>query len=114
MLNLKQAIEEEDGYYLEQLEAGNIWRIPDAAQHEDVCRGFERRMRNYAARAITLRNRVLTNDQAVLTEEQRKSMDKAAEIAAMRRILLRRERSVIACVKEHKPKLLVAAPDDSE
>lgn len=111
IMALRDAIEDEDGYYLRQMESGTLFKIPDAEMHGEICKGFERRLRSFAARAVILRNRTLANPKAVLSDVARKRIEKEAEIAAMRRILLHREKSVIKCVREHKPKLLT---DQSE
>lgn len=106
MLELKMSLELEDGYYLEQTHNGAFWRIPTALEHEDICRMFERKMRSYAGRSVTLRNRVLNNDKAELNSHDRARMEKSAEIAAMRRLMLRKERKAIELIKSNAPKLL--------
>jgi len=107
IMSLRQAIEEEDGYYLQQHDDGNAYRIPDADEHGEVAKGMERKMRRYAARCVILRNRTLANPQAVLSDHARATMEREAEIAAVRRIMLRRERQIVSHIKETKPTLLL-------
>lgn len=106
MLALKQALEDEDGYYLRQSENGETWEIPPAAEHEDVSQLFERKMRRYAARAITLRNSTLMNQKADLTPAERGRMESNLERASVRLLLLSRQKSIERIVKQNKPKLL--------
>jgi hypothetical protein len=114
LMELRARVEDEDGYYLrvqtvqddETSIRHETVQIPNAADHEDVCSGFESRMRSYASRAIELRRKTLGNDKADLTEAQKGHMEKAAEIAATRMVLLRREKSVCSYIRKHAPKLL--------
>ena len=106
MLALKQAIEEEDGYYLQQIENGAAWSIPAAAEHEDVARGFEQKMRRYAVRSIGIRAATLENPAAELTDGERRKMEANLEKASVRLLLISRQKQVQKVVLGKSPKLL--------
>lgn len=118
LMQIRQLVEYEDGYYIQTQtirddESGTkqeIAQIPCAADHEVVARGFESRMRTFAARAVDLRVKTLGNRSAIdsMTQEERQRMEKSSEIAATRAVLLRREKSITAFVKKHQPKLLAS------
>jgi hypothetical protein len=65
-------------------------------------------MRSYASRAVHLRLKTLANPQALgaMSQDEKQRMEKAVEIASVRTVLLRRERSVTAFIKKNSPKLL--------
>jgi len=106
MLQLKCAMEEEDGYYLRSEENGALWSIPAAADHEDVARSFESKMKRYAVRSVALRNSTLTNPDAVLSDAERTRMEAALERASIRMVLMARQKQICRLVFEKKPKLL--------
>jgi hypothetical protein len=116
LLNIRQQVESENGYYLQSQtvrddETGTkreIVQIPCAADHENIAHGFETRMRSYSTRAVDLRVKTLANPEAIasMTAEQKAHMEKAMEIAAVRTVLIRRERSIVKWIKFNSPKLL--------
>lgn len=114
MLELRGAMEEDDGYYFGALtiteeETGickEVWVIPNAEEHENVCQRFERKLQRYSMRAVRLRNATLANPAAEMSDAARQKMDKNAEIAAMRSLLLKREQKVLKFIKQHDAKLL--------
>lgn len=106
MLELKQEIEEEDGFYFRQIKNGQAFEIPPAAEHEIVAKTFERKLRRYAVRSISIRSATLSNPQAQLTECERKRMDHNLEQASIRLLLLSRQKSIENVLKERKPQLL--------
>ena len=124
MMELRQELEAKDGYYLSSQtitdeESGlrkEVWQIPAAVGHEDVCKSFESKMRRYAARSFSLRSRTLSNPAASLSEDDRRRIEKSCEIASVRQVLLRRERKVVSFIKKNAPKLLEknSAPEPVE
>jgi hypothetical protein len=114
MLEMREAIEQEDGFYfglqtIIEPETGvrkEFYFIPSAAEHENVCANFERKMRRLAGRAVDLRNKTLSNPDAEMTEQQRQKMEKSCEVAAFRTLLLQRERKALGVIRKHAPKLL--------
>jgi hypothetical protein len=114
MLEMREAIEHEDGFYfglqtIIESETGlrkEFYNIPSAAEHENVCQNFERKMRRLAGRAVELRNKTLANPEADLTQQQRQKMEKSCEVAAFRTLLLRRERKALGVLRKHAPSLL--------
>ena len=122
MIDIRQAIESDHGYYLgsqtiTEDETGlrkEVWQIPNAAQHEDVAKSFEARMRRFAKRSLLIRDKTLNNDKANLSEEERANMDKAFGIAQTRLVLLRREKGVADFVRKNSPKLIETNSKDAE
>lgn len=110
MLGLRQELEEEDGYYLRSSENGKLYSIPSAADHEEVAVTFEQKLKRYARRSIALRNSTLTNEKAILTDEERRRMQHSLERASIRLALLSRQQSVENSLRQHAPKLLGDAP----
>lgn len=115
MLEIRAEVEYDDGYSLQIRTVhdadGNatcIAQIPSAIGHEDVAGSWEAKMRRYATRALQIRERTLGNETAQLTPEEKERIEKAAQIAATRIILLRREKSVAEYINKHAPKLLRA------
>lgn len=114
MLDLRQELEDEDGYYLQANtiieESSGIrketWSIPDAVGHGEQATHFESKMKRYASRAVRLLDKTLHNATAKLDESQRANLDKKQEIAATRLILLSREKSIADFVRANKPKML--------
>lgn len=106
MMALKQALEEEDGYYLESSESGKLWSIPAAAAHEDVAKSFEHKMRRYSVRSVAIRAATLTNASATLTDAERQKMEANLERASTRLVLLARQQSIVKKLKQQSPKLL--------
>lgn len=114
MLELRQGLETEDGYYLESHTIvedttgirKEVWAIPDAEGHGEVACNFETKMRRYASRSVRLRERTLQNPKAVLDASARAKMEKKQEIAATRLVLLAREKTICDYVRKSKPKLL--------
>lgn len=115
MLDLRQELETEDGYYLEsntvvEEETGirkETWSIPDAVGHGDVATNFESKMRRYASRSVRLLEKTLHNPTAKLSDADKCKMEKKQEIAATRLVLLAREKSIADWVKKSKPKMLI-------
>ncbi len=106
MMALKQAIEEEDGYYLRSSENGDLWNIPLAFGHEETARSFDQKLRRYAVRSINLRSATLMNPKAELTDSERRKMEHNLEKASVRLLLISRQQSVVNSLKDHSPKLL--------
>lgn len=113
MMRLREAIEENDGYYLEAAtirdkegETQKVFRIPSAGEHEEVARGMERRLKKLSRRANDIRVATLNNPEAVLSDAEKNRMESAQRIAATRLVLLAREKSVVNALQKHAPKLL--------
>jgi hypothetical protein len=106
MLALRHAIEEEDNYYLQECESGAFFRIPSASEHGDIARSFDASMRRFAVRSISLRAGTLSNPVAVLTDSERRRMEKELERAAVRLVLISRARGFEHLAQKHSPKLL--------
>lgn len=106
MLALKQNIEDDCGYYLQQIESGKFWVIPQAAEHEGVARGFEHRMRRYAVRSISIRSSTLDNPEAKLSNGERAKMESNLEKASVRLLIMSRQKSVEKVLLKREPKLL--------
>ena len=114
MLELRGELEHEDGYYLQSQtiqddETGlkkEVWQIPSAADHDTVARQFEGKMRRYAHRAFALREATLSNETAVLTDQERAKMDTSSRIAGTRLVLLRREKKITGFLEKNAPKML--------
>lgn len=114
MLEMREAMEQEDGLYFGmqtviEPDSGarkEFYVVPSAAEHENVCRVFERKMRRLAGRAMELRNRTLANPAAELSTQERQQMEKGAEIAAFRALFLKREGKAIGALRQHAPALL--------
>lgn len=106
MMQIKQAIEIEDGYYLGSFENKAIWKIPESPNHEDVTQGFESKLRRYAIRAINLRSATLCNPAADLTTEQRRRMESNLEKASFRLLLISRQASIVKELQKNSPRLL--------
>lgn len=94
MIALRRHLEEEDGYYLRSENDGASHRIPSAAQHEDVSTGFDRKVKRYAKRSVTLRASVLMNPAAQLNDAERRLMESNMERAAHRLLLLSRSQTI--------------------
>lgn len=109
MLSMRQALEEEDGYYLQSSENGAIWEIPQAVGHEEVARHFDQKLRRYAVRSINIRSATLINPKAELSDEERKKIERNLEKASVRLILISRQKSVVNALGKHAPKLLEKA-----
>lgn len=110
MMELKQAIEKEDGYYLQSSESGELWSIPQAPDHEWVCQRIERGIRRDAVRVINLRSATLLNPTAELEEGDRMRMEHNLEKAATRLVLMARQKSVVKALQAAAPKLLEKTP----
>jgi hypothetical protein len=114
MLELRAAVESDDGYYLQSQTVqdddtglkAEFYQIPAASEHQGVALTFEGKMRRYAARSFHIRAKTLNNPEANLLDADRRKMEKSAEIAANRIVLLRRERAVIGALKKNTPKLI--------
>jgi hypothetical protein len=114
LMDLRSYIEVEYGYYIQSQtiledETGirkEIFQVPSSAEHQDVYEKLKNRMYRFGHRAAHILHKTLANPKADLTAEQRTSMEKAAEIAAVRMILLRREKGCINYIKKKAPKLL--------
>lgn len=114
MMELRRELEVEDGYYLQSQTQqdddtgmrAEFYQIPAASEHQNVAQGFEAKMRRYASRSFQIRNKTLNNPTADLSASDRSKMEKSAEIAATRIVLLRREKSALAALTKFAPKLL--------
>ena len=114
MLEMRRQIESEDGYYLrcrtEQDDETKIkvetWQIPSAEEHEEVAKMFEAKLTSYAHRSVDIRVRTLNNESAQLSDEARRNMDAAAEHAAIRAVLLKRQKSITSVIRKYDAKLL--------
>lgn len=108
MINIRCAIEYDDGYSIKSKRAENglVFFIPSAPGHEEVASAFDQKMRRYLVRAINLRSATLINPQAELTEGERAKMTKNLERDGIRLVLIAREKSVMKCLEKHQPKLL--------
>ena len=102
MLSLKQALEDDDGYYLQQTNSGKSWAIPLAGEHEDVAKTFERKLRRYAIRSISIRSSVLSNPKAELSESDRQKMEGGLDRAQFRLLMLTRQRPIQSAVRGNK------------
>ena len=92
VLAMRQEVEENDGFYLHQ--SGSKFYIPTAAEHEDVARVFETKLKRYSRRAVNIRHATLTNETANLTDEERRKMENGHARAAIRLALLCRQRKL--------------------
>lgn len=109
MINLRSEIETNGGVYIESLENGAKFRVLNAPEHEDKAGSFDRRMRSYARRGITLRAATLSNPKALLTDSERSVMERNLEHASIRWALISRAVTIGEVVKKHAPKLLQKA-----
>lgn len=106
MMDLRQCLERDHGYYLRSEENGRLYTIPEAAAHEDVAKSFERRHRRFLRRSFDIRVSTLSNPLAKLEASERNEMNGNMERAAVRLILMDREKSVLDCIKQHAPQIL--------
>jgi hypothetical protein len=114
MMDLRAAMEAEDGYYLraQTIDLENEkkrveqWVIPAASEHEGVARMFEGKMNRYARRSVNIRALTLANKDANLSDADKSKMESALRIASTRLVLLRREQSIGKWVEKNAPKLL--------
>ena len=106
MMNLKQTVEKEDGYYLKQINSGSEYMIQTAAGHEEEAHRFDSKVRRYAVRSVNLRAATLMNPKAELTDGERAKMEKSLEIASTRLVLMSRQKRIAETIATHAPKLL--------
>lgn len=106
VMSIRQAIEEEDGYYVRQSENGAIYEIPSAIGQAEVCNGMDARMKRLAVRAVNLRTATLENPDAQLTAEERKKIEHKLELATWRMLLVSRTKTAVDVIKKHAPRIL--------
>jgi hypothetical protein len=107
MVDLRKAIEEEDGYKLKSSENGRVWSIPTGYGHEGVAHTFDNKVRSYMVRSINIRSATLQNPRAALTITERATMEKNLETASKKLVLVSRAVSISRVLEKHQPKLLV-------
>lgn len=119
-LNIAREVESENGYSLQQRTIRDakgadrlVIQIPSGSGHGEVAHTWECKMRSYAKRAHLIREKTLANPEADLTPEEKIHMEKEAEIAATRVILLHRERKISEYLKANAPKLLEKKKDQA-
>lgn len=112
MLELRQELEREDGYYFRSSENGRLYSIPPAAAHEDIARMFESKMSRYARRSVSLRYATLDNEKADLTDRDRAKLEQGAERASVRLALMSRVKSVERELRKHCPQLLAGKGEE--
>ena len=90
MLQVKRALERDEGFYLAQCDNGGRYRILAADEHEDQAQRFDSKVQSYACRAVSLRSLTLQNAGGALSECARARMERNLETAANRMALLAR------------------------
>jgi hypothetical protein len=115
-LCVKQEIEDEEGYYLgmqtiqdpETAIRHEVCQIPSASDHGlRVAQTFEAKQMRYCKRALQIRQKTLNNPSANLSDSERERIEGQTKTAAIRLVLLRRQKSVIKHLTKHSPKLLL-------
>jgi len=112
LMEVRESLRVQDGYYLEQRANGTEFAIPTAYGHEDVAKRKDKEAMRSALRSVEYRAKTLANPEADLTDEERGRMDANLEKASMRVVLMSRQRSFENIARKYKPKLLDNQPKD--
>lgn len=107
MLSISQDIKwSGEGYVLKSERYGQVWRIAEAKEIEDIAKGVDAAVKRGLRYAVELREATLNNTKAVLDDEQRKRLIADKEKAAWRLLMVSKAGTIKKLISQKSPNLL--------